>query len=210
MRIAGLTKQSFIDWDGKLSAVVFTRGCNFRCGYCHNPSLVLPGLFRSDDEISELELFSYLSSRNHWLDGVVITGGEPTLHLDLKDFIQKIKRLGLAVKLDTNGTNPQLLQELIQEKLLDFVAMDVKSVLIQSEYEKVTMIHNTSLYKNVKESIRILKKGVVPCQFRTTIIPDIHSAEICHELNEHFSLYRYQTQSLRKETQLLEDFCLSI
>lgn len=210
MRIAGLTKQSFIDWDGKLSAVVFTRGCNFRCGYCHNPSLVLPELFNPDDEISELELFSYLSSRNHWLDGVVITGGEPTLHLDLKDFIQKIKRLGLAVKLDTNGTNPQLLQELIQEKLVNFVAMDVKSILIQSEYEKITMIHSSILFENIKESVTILKQGLVPCQFRTTILPDIHNEAICRELKEQFSANRYETQAFRKDTQLLGDFRLPI
>src|SRR5690606_17068862 len=139
------------DWDGKLCAVVFTRGCNFRCGYCHNPSLVLPELFSPIDDISESELFSYLNSRRNWLDGVVITGGEPTLHLDLKDFIQKIRQLGFAVKLDTNGTNPRLLQELIQDKLIDLVAMDVKSILNQSEYEKVTMIHNSTLFENVME-----------------------------------------------------------
>ena len=113
IRIGGLVKQSFVDWDGVLSAVVFTKGCNFRCGYCHNPALVVPALMRERPDVAESEVFDYLARRRGWLDGVVVTGGEPTLHAGLPAFLERVKALGYRVKLDTNGTNPEMLRRLI-------------------------------------------------------------------------------------------------
>ena len=113
IRIGGLVKQSFVDWDGVLSAVVFTKGCNFRCSYCHNPALVVPALMRERPDVAESEVFDYLARRRGWLDGVVVTGGEPTLHAGLPAFLERVKALGYRVKLDTNGTNPEMLRQLI-------------------------------------------------------------------------------------------------
>lgn len=205
MKIGSLLKQSFIDWEGKLCAVVFTQGCNFRCGYCHNPSLVLPELFHVSENISEADVLSYLKSRTGWLDGVVITGGEPTVHTDLTAFIRKIKQLGFAIKLDTNGTNPQLLKELVDEKLIDYVAMDIKSVLIQSEYEKVTGIVSDKLFQKVLLSVDILRSGIIPYQFRTTILPEIHSAEKIAILEKAFSNYEYNKQSFRNDYTIVRE-----
>ena len=119
IRIGGLVKQSFVDWDGVLSAVVFTKGCNFRCSYCHNPALVVPALMRERPDVAESEVFDYLARRRGWLDGVVVTGGEPTLHAGLPAFLERVKALGYRVKLDTNGTNPEMLRQLIASGAVD-------------------------------------------------------------------------------------------
>jgi pyruvate formate lyase activating enzyme len=207
MQIAGIQKQSFIDWGNKLTAVIFTKGCNFRCGYCHNPSLVLPELFSTD--ISETETLRFLHSRKGWLDGVVISGGEPTIHAGLKDFIRKIKEMGFPVKLDTNGTNPSLLKELIEEQRIDFVAMDIKSILIQTEYEKVTGIHNKILYDKVLESIELLKQNWIPYQFRTTVIPAVHPDEMINELKQQLASCPYVLQAFRNDFETVADVSVS-
>ncbi|HZJ73928.1 MAG TPA: anaerobic ribonucleoside-triphosphate reductase activating protein, partial [Perlabentimonas sp.] len=129
MRIGGFVKQSFIDWEGKITSVIFTKGCNFRCGFCHNPSLVLPKLIEQTPDIEVAAITEHLRKRKQWLDGVVITGGEPTLHNDLSTFIKTIKELGYPVKLDTNGSNPTLLKKLIADNSVDYVAMDIKTTL---------------------------------------------------------------------------------
>lgn len=179
--IGGLQKESLIDWDGKLTAVVFTQGCNFRCGYCHNPSLVVPKLIRQAQRIAYTEVMSYLASRKNWLDGVVVTGGEPTMHAGLRQFIVEIKQLGFPVKLDTNGTNPALLESLINDGLVDYVAMDVKSVPQHNRYQQITPI-NEDVFRNVLRSITVLKQNRVPHEFRTTQIPKLHSEEDMAEI----------------------------
>jgi pyruvate formate lyase activating enzyme len=136
MKIAGLIKQSYIDYPGKMAAVVFTQGCNFRCGYCHNPSLVLPRLFHHNKLVAVSDVLIHLENRKDWLDGVVITGGEPTIHGDLPDFLRQIKSLGYLVKLDTNGSNPLMLEKVIKENLVDFIAMDIKTLLQEELYAK--------------------------------------------------------------------------
>lgn len=117
MKIGGFIKQSLIDYPGKIAAVVFTQGCNFRCGYCHNPQLVLPELFLEQPELVPLNIISYLKEHKNWLDGVVVTGGEPTIHKDLPLFLKEIKGLGYSIKLDTNGSNPYMLERIVKEKL---------------------------------------------------------------------------------------------
>ena len=199
MRIASLQKQSFIDWEGKTVAVIFTKGCNFRCDYCHNPSLVLPQLLNSAPDISEKEIFDYLQNRKNWLDGVVITGGEPTIHADLPEFMAAIKKLGFQIKLDTNGTNPSMLKELIKNKLVDYVAMDIKTVLDEVKYNGVVGIgiKDDTIINKISSSIEILRNENISYQFRTTIIPDLHSHEIKNRLAEQFKTDNYVLQEFR-------------
>ena len=126
MRIGGLQKLTLLDYPGKVACTVFLSGCNLRCPYCHNPGLVLPEQSEGS-EIPEAEVLSFLERRKGKLDGVCITGGEPTLQPELPEFLEKLRRLGYAVKLDTNGTNPAMLKALLQERVLDYVAMDIKN-----------------------------------------------------------------------------------
>ena len=173
MKIPYFQKFSLIDYPGKISAIIFTQGCNFRCPYCHNPELVNPELFT--ETLEEEAIFSFLRKRKNKLDAVVITGGEPTLQPDLMEFAEKIKEMGYLVKLDTNGSNPELLRKLINRALVDYVAMDVKSQLDESSYCKVTQSPN--MLGEVKKSIRILLEGEIKYEFRTTVVPTIHQRE---------------------------------
>lgn len=125
MEIGGLQKFSLIDYPGKISAVIFTRGCNFRCPYCHNPELVIPAFFTQGYAVDDI--FAFFRSRREKLDGIVITGGEPTVQKDLIEFMSKVKALGFFLKLDTNGSNPGILKKVISLGLVDFVAMDIKA-----------------------------------------------------------------------------------
>lgn len=167
MLIGGLQKSSLIDYPEKISAVIFTQGCNFRCPYCHNPELIEQN---PNTVIDESEVIKFLTTRIGKLDGVVITGGEPTLNKDLPEFIKKIKDLGFAIKLDTNGTNPKMLEKLIQEKLIDYFAMDIKAPL--DKYSEVTCSKvNTD---DILKSIEILKNSQIchnfDYEFRTTVV----------------------------------------
>ncbi len=198
MRIGGFTKQSLIDWEEKVAAVVFTKGCNFRCGFCHNPELVYPELIKKTEDIPEQTIFDYLSTRKNWLDGVVITGGEPTLQSDLKDFIERIKKMGFAVKLDTNGSSPIVLNELLKANLLDYVAMDIKTVFEIEAYQNICDIKDQQLLIKVKESVEILKESNIDYQLRTTVVPKYHTQEMICKLQKQFSYCNYKLQEYRK------------
>lgn len=197
MRIGGFEKQSLIDWQGKVAAVIFTKGCNFRCGYCHNPALVLPELFHEAPDYDEDKILHFLEERKAWLDGVVITGGEPTLHHDLTSYIKKIKSLNLPVKLDTNGTNPEMLQSLIQEGLIDCVAMDIKTIPMKESYQKITGIPMEHMMEKIHQSISIIRKSSIEYEFRTTIIPGQHSETNIGRLKEMFMDDVYSLQEYR-------------
>lgn len=162
--IGGLQKSSLIDYPGKISAVIFTQGCNFRCPYCHNPELV-NGERETGNRRNE-HVFEFLKRRVNKLDGVVITGGEPTLHDDLPEFIKQVKDLGFAVKLDTNGINPEMLQKLIDEKLIDYVAMDIKAPI--DSYSDVVCVKVNA--EKILKSIEILKNSNIDYEFRTTVV----------------------------------------
>jgi pyruvate formate lyase activating enzyme len=164
MLIGGFQKFSLIDYPDKLSAIIFTQGCNFRCPYCHNPELVEPKLFQKP--LDEKIIFSFLEARKGKLDAVVITGGEPTLQKDLPEFIRKIKNAGFLVKLDSNGTNPGMLQLLIEEKLVDYIAMDIKAPL--EKYDKI--IHAQIDSNIIKESIDVIMNSSLNYEFRTTFV----------------------------------------
>jgi pyruvate formate lyase activating enzyme len=170
MKIAGLVKTSLIDYPGKVSAVVFTQGCNFRCGFCHNPDLI--GMQNTGLQISEEEIFDFLKARQRKLDGVVITGGEPLLQADIIDFITKAKNLGYLVKLDTNGSSPFLLEKLINKNLVDYIAMDIKGPLLK--YDQICAYSNTKI---IQKSIDIIKSSGLDYEFRTTVLPHFH--EMC-------------------------------
>lgn len=188
MRIGGFLKQSLIDWDGKLAAVVFTKGCNFRCGYCHNPSLVVPKLLNREPDVSPEEVFDYLSVRRSWLDGVVVTGGEPTLQKDLPDFLKRVQALGLRVKLDTNGTHPEVLSELFRKKLVNFVALDVKHFVTREDYARVTPTITAAETEAIHRTLALLRQhGEVAREFRTTLVPGIHTPETARRLSEMFA-----------------------
>jgi pyruvate formate lyase activating enzyme len=173
LEIKGFLETSFVDWPGKICSVLFLPHCNLRCPYCHNHPLVLhPEQYSS---LSLRDLLNRLLSFRGWIDGVCLTGGEPTLHADLLPLIQKIKRLGFLVKLDTNGLNPQLLKQLISEKKVDFVSMDVKAPLDSIRYSRIAGL-SVSL-DLIQESIRVLKRGAVEYEFRTTVVPGLHSRD---------------------------------
>jgi len=164
MKIGGLRRVSLIDYPGLICATVFLQGCNFKCPYCHNPELVDPGLFRTS--IKENTVMEFLGSRKGKLDAVTICGGEPTIQDDLTHFIKQIKKMGFAVKLDTNGSQPNIIKTLIAEKLLDFIAMDVKAPL-----DKYKEIAKTNVNQDaIKESIKIILKAKIPYEFRTTLV----------------------------------------
>ena len=164
MKIGGLQKVSLIDYPGLICATIFLQGCNFKCSYCHNPELVDSKLFQPC--IKENEVLAFLNMRKGKLDAVTITGGEPTIHDDLAAFIKKIKKMKFAVKLDTNGSQPQIVKNLLDEKLLDFIAMDIKAPL--EKYKSVVKVPvNTD---SIKESIKLILKAKIPHEFRTTIV----------------------------------------
>ncbi len=177
MLIAGIQKTTLIDYPGKVAATLFLFGCNFRCGFCHNPELI--GELKTKT-ISEKEVLDFLQNRKEFLEGVCITGGEPTIQKDLQDLIRKIKNIGLDVKLDTNGTNPEMLKNLIDENLLDCIAMDIKTGY--GKYHKLTNT-KTNLEK-IKKSIRIIINSKVNHEFRTTVIPEFYDKEDIKEIKE--------------------------
>lgn len=211
MKIAGFQKQSFIDYPGKISCVLFTQGCNFRCGYCHNAELVLPEKFGRTYELDFI--FAYLHKYKHLLDAVCITGGEPTLHNDLPDFISKIKALNLEVKLDTNGTNTAMIKQLIDEQKIDFIAMDIKHLVNLDDYRKVAgSCLSLRMLNNIKATINLLESSGIPHQFRTTLLKGIHTRENVKMLQNRFSskLQQFNPENVLDSTNYSSDNILSL
>lgn len=199
MRIGGLLKFSLIDYPGKVAAVIFTQGCNYRCPFCHNPELVLPERFNPQINIDDV--MAFLMQRRGQLQGIVITGGEPTIHSDLKDFIRRIKDLGFLVKLDTNGTNPQMLREILEEKLVDFVAMDIKSSL--QGYCKATGV--SADLECIKASIALVQSSGIEHLFRTTVLKGIVAEEDVRQISNLLgSVKHYKIQRGNLSGQVLD------
>ena len=173
IEIKGFLETSFVDWHGKLCSVLFLPYCNFRCPYCHNHPLILhPERFPS---IPLEDILRRLNSLKDWIDGVCLTGGEPTLHFDLSLLIGEIKRQGFLVKLDTNGSNPKMLEELIDTGQIDFVSMDVKAPLDPYSYRRSAGLPIN--LNPILRSIEFLKSGKVEYQFRMTVVPELHREE---------------------------------
>ncbi|MBM3257690.1 MAG: anaerobic ribonucleoside-triphosphate reductase activating protein [Candidatus Nealsonbacteria bacterium] len=173
IEIGGLQKTTLIDFPGRIAATVFLIGCNFRCPFCYSAELVLPEKMKLQPRISKKDFFDFLKKRKGLLEGVVICGGEPTVNDDLPDFIKRIKKLGYAVKLDTNGSNPKMIKKLIDEHLVDYVAMDIKAPF--EKYDRAAGIKVK--LDNIKESIETIKNSVLDYEFRMTVIPSLHKKE---------------------------------
>lgn len=187
MIIAGLQKQSLIEYPGRISAVIFLAGCNLRCQFCYVPHLVLPERIKKIKSISEKEIFSFLRERKKFLEAVAISGGEPTINEELPEFIRKIKKLGYLVELETNGTNSKILEKLIEKKLVDYVAMDIKQNLEFKKYNEIVgSVLTKKIFTEIQNSIKILISGNVDYEFRTTIMKEFHKKtdilEICKKI----------------------------
>lgn len=192
MRICGLQKLTLLDFPKKTACTVFLGGCNFRCPFCHNGNLA-EGIL--DNQIPEDELFSFLKKRSGLLDGVCITGGEPTLNPDLEDFIKEIKSFGYSVKLDSNGTNPKLLKSLLEKNLIDYIAMDIKNS--KDSYPETCGVENLNI-KDIEESVEIIKNSGIDYEFRTTVVSQFHTTEEIEKMGKWLKgAKKYFLQSFR-------------
>ncbi|MEA3453252.1 MAG: anaerobic ribonucleoside-triphosphate reductase activating protein [Patescibacteria group bacterium] len=173
MIIGGIQKNTLIDYPGKIAATIFVSGCNFKCPFCYNPELVLPGSIVQASPISLKDIYSFLEERKGFLEAVVICGGEPTIYEDIIDFAKQIKDMGYLVKLDTNGSNPEILKKMISQKLLDYIAMDIKAPKERYQELAGTLVD----IEKIEQSISILKKKETDYEFRTTIVPGLLTKE---------------------------------
>ena len=179
MRICGLNKTTLLDYPGKVAASIFTGGCNFRCPFCQNSSLVLSP--DQEPELSQEEILNFLKKRQGILDGVCITGGEPTLHKELFDFLKKIKELQYSIKLDTNGSNPSVVKELVKEGLIDKVAMDIKAC--PENYPNLCGLSQVNL-KSIENTVEFLMTGEIDYEFRTTAVKELHTKQDFIEIGQ--------------------------
>jgi pyruvate formate lyase activating enzyme len=203
IEIKGFLETSFVDWRGKICSVLFLPYCNFRCPYCHNhPLLFHPEKFLS---IPLEDILSRLGSFKGWIDGVCITGGEPTLHADLPTLIREIRQHGFLIKLDTNGSNPQVLENLIEAREIDFISMDVKAPLDPFSYRRSTGLSID--LDPILRSIEILKRGRVEYEFRMTVVPGLHQKEDIKNLGSQLrGGRRFVLQNFRPENPLDPSF----
>ena len=203
MKIHGFQKTTLLDYPGHVAATVFVGGCNFRCPFCHNGLLVLES--ETQPAIPEEEVLSYLQKRQGILEGICITGGEPTLQSDLAAFIRRLKGLGYQVKLDTNGGRPQILEQLLQEGLLDYVAMDIKAS--PDNYAAAAGLKEMDFDK-IRQSIRLLMKSNISYEFRTTVVKGIHTLEEFEEIGRLLQGCRaYFLQGFRESESMVGQGC---
>jgi pyruvate formate lyase activating enzyme len=198
MKILGIIKASFIDYPKKASTVLFIGGCNFRCPYCHNPELV----HEQGEELKQSDVLEFLQKRKKYIDGVVISGGEPTIHPELIPLIEEIKKLGYSIKLDTNGSNPEVLRKLINDRQIDYIAMDIKGPL--SEYAKIS---NSGInIKDIEESIKLIKNSNIDYEFRTTICKELLSKDQVIEIGKYLEgAKRYALQAYSLKGKILDE-----
>ncbi|MBR3632200.1 MAG: anaerobic ribonucleoside-triphosphate reductase activating protein [Elusimicrobiaceae bacterium] len=188
MKIGGLIKFTLIDYPGVVSAIVFTQGCNFRCRYCHNPELVYPSLFQ--EGMPQEEVMSFLRRRQGTLQGLVVTGGEPTLQPDLLDFLSEVKKLGYRIKLDTNGYRPDVLQQALEQKLVDYIAMDLKAPL--AKYTQITGVPTDE--QVLRRSMEMIKNSGLPHEFRTTYDKEVLTDADIEQLKTETQGHPYRVQ----------------
>lgn len=200
MQIHGFQKTTLLDFPGYVASTVFCGGCDFRCPYCHNGDLVLYS--GKVPLISEEEVFAHLKRRREILDGVCITGGEPTLQPDLEEFIMRVKELGLKVKLDTNGYHPKVLMDLCKKNLIDYVAMDIKGA--PEQYEEITGVKPWDFNK-IQASVYFLMSGEIPYEFRTTVVKELHRMEDMQKISAWISGARaYYLQNYKESKQVIQ------
>jgi len=189
MNIAGYLQTSLIEWPGKVAAVIFTAGCNFRCPFCHNADLVDPKKVKKLKLIDGKDILADLKKRKKWIDGVVITGGEPTMQKDLPGFCRKIKKLGFKIKIETNGSNPEMVKKFIKRKLVDEWNVDFK--VPWRQYKKLDIrnkiesgSNKLNVVEKIKKSILMILKSKSPLTIKTTIVPGIHDREVLLKMTE--------------------------
>ena len=199
MRIGGLQKLTLIDYPGKIAAIVFTQGCNFRCPFCHNPELVIPGRF--GHEILEAEVLDFLRSHRKYLQGVVVSGGEPTQQGDLIEFLKKLREMEYLIKLDTNGSRPRVLQKIIDQKLVDYIAMDVKT-----SFDKYRQASGVNFQVDrIKKSIALIIQSGLSHEFRTTAVKSLCSWDDFLEIrNAIQGANSYKIQMFRESENILD------
>ncbi|MEM4065197.1 MAG: anaerobic ribonucleoside-triphosphate reductase activating protein [Candidatus Micrarchaeaceae archaeon] len=197
MEFGGFERLSLIDYPGMLASVAFTIGCNFRCWFCQNAALVKRD-YASLEVLSEEEVLDKISKSRRITEGLVITGGEPTMHVELPAFIEKAKRMGIKVKLDTNGSNPAMLHSLIERKLVDYVAMDVKMPI--ARYEEA--VHARNFEESIKESISMLISSGIDYEFRTTVTPQLFPEDLLEIARSIKGAKRYSLQKFNPENTL--------
>lgn len=201
MKIAGLQKNSFVDYPGKIAAVVFTPGCNLNCYYCHNKILLTQDAEKN--LIFEGRVFEFLDNRRTFLDAVVVSGGEPTLQPDLEEFLVRVKSMGFNVKLDTNGTSPEAIKKLADKKLLDYIAMDIKA-----PFDKYRDICGSDEYlESISQSIKIIMQGDVDYEFRTTFTPRLNEEDILRIADRIKGARLYVVQQFRNVNENCEGYC---
>lgn len=171
MNIGGFEKFTMVDYPGKLAATVFTVGCSFRCPFCHNPEFVNHGAWSMEHGVIEKEFFKFLEDRRGKLEAVCITGGEPTIQPDIISFIEKIKKMGFLVKLDSNGTRPDVLRKIINKKIVDYIAMDIKNT--PEKYSETAGVKVD--IERVKLSVKLIINSGIDYEFRTTVVPGFHN-----------------------------------
>lgn len=198
MEIKGAVDLSLVDWDGKVCSVLFLPHCNFRCPFCQNSTLVLHP--EREENIPWERIKAYLRKNIDWIEGVCITGGEPTLHIDLPDLCIKLREIGLAVKIDTNGTNPEMIKRLITNNLVEYIALDIKAPFTVKEYSRATGVNMERLLDKVKETVKLVMISPVDYEFRTTVVPTLHTPKdiraICKEI---VGCKKYVIQRFRPE-----------
>ena len=178
MNVRGIYKSSLVDYPGKIAAVVFNAGCNFRCGFCHNPDIVINSHVL--EKVSDDEIIRFIDSRRKFIDGVVVTGGEPTLSSDLPEFLKKIKECGFAIKLDTNGSAPEVVENLLSQNLLDYLALDIKTS--PHFYPQFTSSNIT--FDTILKTVSIIKNSGIEYELRTTCVPGFINQEILKEIGK--------------------------
>ena len=210
MKIKGIIENSFLDWDGKIATILFTGGCNFKCPFCHNSELVLE--FNNMVDIPLEHILDYINQNKKWIDGIVITGGEPLLQTDLIDFLKIINSKNLLVKLDTNGYMPEHLKKIIEAKLIDYIAMDIKTAFNEKKYSKAA---GTKIkIDNIIKSTNLLLKNKVPYEFRTTLVKNfvdledlINIAEKIHEDSKWaWQNFRHSEELIDKELNKIQPY----
>jgi len=202
VEIKGFVEVSLVDWDGKVSSVIFLSGCNMRCPFCYNATLVLRPQEMPTIPFRRVE--DRLKKSRGWIDGVVITGGEPTIHKELFGLCEKIKALDLLVKVDTNGTNPRVVEELVKNRLVDYVAVDVKAPLNRKRYSEASGVDAGPLLENIEGTIDFLMAGGIEHEFRTTLVPTLHAREdvvkICQRIK---GCRKYALQNFRSDAETI-------
>ncbi len=203
--IKGFIQTSMLDWDGMIVSTLYVPGCNFRCPFCQNSGLILtPDKYET---IPLKQVTDYLIKNKGWIDGVCLTGGEPCMYEDLADFIGEIRKTGVKIKFDTNGAFPGVLKGLMDKNIIDYIAIDIKAPLEEEPYKKSAGIENKLLIDRVKESIKIVMKSKIDYEFRTTVVPTLHSREDIEKIARYIKgAKKYALQNFKPQETLDPEF----